>query len=89
MKSHTTKRFRKTFESLPAHIRQKATDAFRQFQRDPYHPSLHFKQVHATQPIFSVRITHNYRAVGLKNGNTIIWFWIGSHEAYNKLLSQL
>lgn len=31
----------------------------------------------------------NYQAVGQLNGDTVIWFWLGSHAEYNKLLSQL
>lgn len=58
------------------------------FQRDPGHPSLQFKQVHATRPVFSVRVGLGYRALAVKDGDTIVWFWIGSHAEYNRLLSQ-
>lgn len=89
MNSRTTPRFRKALDGLPAHIQQQATDAFAIFQQDPYHPSLHFKRVHSTQPIYSARITRDYRAVGVIEGDTIIWFWVGSHADYDKLLARL
>ncbi|MEJ7680003.1 MAG: hypothetical protein WKG06_19525 [Segetibacter sp.] len=50
---------------------------------------LHFKQVHHQQPIYSVRVGLSYRALGIKQEETMIWFWIGSHEDYNKLIVQL
>ncbi len=87
--SHTTKRFRKIFRELPSEIQEQAREAFKQFQSDPFYPSLHFKRVHSTEPIYSVRINIDYRAVGKQTGKEIIWFWIGSHDDYKKLLSRM
>jgi hypothetical protein len=36
-----------------------------------------------------VRVTKGYRALGLRQGETIVWFWIGSHAEYERLLRQL
>ncbi|MDM8565881.1 hypothetical protein QUF74_09535 [Candidatus Halobeggiatoa sp. HSG11] len=69
--------------------KQQAREAYRQFKKDPYHPSLQFKRVHSNKPIYSARVNKNYRAVGILQENTIIWFWIGSHNVYEKLLKQL
>jgi hypothetical protein len=44
------------------------------------------KRVHEHNPIYSVRIGLHYRALGLKEDDTIIWFWIGSHAEYDKLI---
>jgi len=30
-----------------------------------------------------------YRALGLKVDDGIVWFWIGSHAEYERLISQL
>ena len=60
--------------------------AYRLFRQNPHHPSLRFKQVHPVEPIFSVRINRNYRAVGIREGDQIIWFWIGAHAGYDKLI---
>jgi hypothetical protein len=49
--------------------------------------SRNFKRVHATEPIYSVRITRGYRALGLRDGDLVTWFWIGSHADYDKLLA--
>ena len=67
----------------------RARAACRLFRRDPSHPSLRFKQVHATRPIYSVRIGLAYRALGVLDGNDIVWFWIGSHADYDQLLREL
>lgn len=89
MNSKTTERFWKCYGELPGTIKKQAKEAYKQFQEDPYYPSLHFKQVHSTRPVFSVRITKDYRAVGIIQGEDIIWFWIGTHSEYNKILKQL
>lgn len=89
MISHRSKRFREAFRQLPDHIQRKAKETYRQFKQDPYHKSLKFKQIHPSKPIYSVRVGLDYRAVGTKRDQHIIWFWVGSHEDYNKLIAQL
>lgn len=89
MKSYTTKRFREAFLKLPKPIQQQAREAYRLFQQNPHHPSLRFKQVHPARPIYSVRIGRDYRAVGIRHHDEMIWFWIGSHADYERLLSRL
>ena len=89
MKSRTTFSFRKAFATLPKQVQNQAREAYRQFKRDPHYPSLRFKKVHPELPIYSARINKDYRAVGQLEGVIIIWFWIGSHTDYERLLSQL
>ena len=89
MISHTSERFRKALAALPKQVRHQAKEAYKQFKQNPFYPSLRFKRIHSTKPIYSVRINVEYRAVGIQNENEIIWFWIGSHEDYEKLLSRL
>ena len=89
MKSHTSARFRTAFEALPVRVQQRARRAYRQFQKDPRHPSLQFKQVHPARPIFSARVALGYRALAVRDDDDLIWFWIGSHADYDRLLSQL
>jgi len=89
MNSTTTRRFRRSLAQLPEGIRRQARTAYGLFRRDPHHPSLRFKKVHATLPVFSARINIDYRAVGVVDGDDVVWFWIGSHDEYDKLLRQL
>jgi len=89
MISKTTKRFRDAVAKLPKHVQQQAQESYKLFSRDRNHPSLRFKKVHTTEPIYSARINIDYRALGIIDGKEIIWFWIGSHAEYEKLLDQL
>jgi len=89
VKSVTTERFRKCFEKLPRAVQEKARRSYRTWKDEPYHASLNYKQIHAIKPIYSVRIGFSYRALGVLSGETVVWFWIGSHEQYNNLLTQL
>jgi hypothetical protein len=86
MISHITEKFRRAFAELPADVQEQARQAYRLFIENPYHPGLHFKSIHPTRPIYSVRVGLNYRAVGAREGDEIVWFWIGSHAEYNKLI---
>ena len=89
MNSVTTERFRRALQDLPVAVQQRARRAYATFRQDPRHPSLRFKQVHPTRPIYSARIGLGYRALGVREGETIIWFWIGSHADYDRLLASL
>lgn len=89
MTSHTSERFRKLFAELPQQVQKQAKEAYKLFVKDPLYPSLHFKSVHSIKPIYSVRINIDYRALGVLSENVIIWFWIGPHDEYDKLLRRL
>jgi len=81
--------FRKLFADLPEQVKEQVRVAYRQFKENPSHPSLRFKKVHPELPIYSARISKNYRAVGQLDGDTVIWFRVGSHADYDKFLGQL
>ena len=89
MHSRTTERFRLLFDSLPKPVQEKASAAYRLWSRSPNYPSLRFKKIHATLPIYSVRVDLGYRAVGILDEGTVIWYLIGSHAEYDKLLRKL
>jgi hypothetical protein len=69
-------------------VRRQARVAYRLFRENPQHPSLHFRQVHPTRPIYSARISRSYRALGVREGATVVWFWIGSHDDYERLIAR-
>jgi len=66
-----------------------ARTAYKQFLRDPWYPALHFKRVHPALPIYSVRISRGYRALGRRDDRGVLWFWIGSHADYDPFLSRI
>lgn len=57
--------------------------------RDPRHASLQFKQIHTTRPVFSARIGLDWRAACIRSDDTALWFFIGSHADYDKLIKVL
>ena len=68
---------------------QQAREAYRLFKVNPSHPSLKFKKLPPHQDLGSVRISNDYRAIGLWQVDVILWFFIGSHADYEKLISRL
>jgi len=87
--SLTSERFRKTYRELPEAVQRRARFACQTFRDDPFHPSLQFKQVHAMRPSYSVRAGLGYRALGVREGDAVIWFWIGSHAEYDRLVARV
>lgn len=90
MKSLTAPQFRKRFADLPPEVRAVARAAYRLFQTNPRHPSLHFKRVHGSNRLVTARVGRSYRAVGvLSASGEVVWFWIGPHDEYEKVLKSL
>jgi len=81
---HATQSFWKAYEKLPAEVRRIADKNFDLLKADPFHPSLHFKKVGR---YWSVRAGIHYRALGTRHGDAMIWFWIGDHTTYDRLIS--
>jgi len=60
-----------------------ADKAFELLKADPRHPSLHFKKV---TRYWSARVGLHYQTIGVNVSDGILWFWIGTHADYDKLL---
>jgi len=89
MKSRTIPHFWKLFDSLPQDIQVRAYKVYRLWRANPFSRSLHFKRVGKTEPIYSVRIGQKYRALGLLDGDTVYWYFIGNHDDYERELKGL
>jgi hypothetical protein len=74
---------------LPAEVQQSAQRAYALFQRDPAHPGLQFKRLHADRQTYSIRIGLGHRALGIRFDETLVWYRIGPHAEYDRLVSQL
>jgi hypothetical protein len=85
MKSLTTPDFWKAYAALPQDVKEQAKKAYKLWQQNQSHPSLHFKKV--GKNLWSARITGDYRALAFKKGDDYYWFWIGTHGEYDALLS--
>ena len=86
MKSRTTRKFWRLFDALSVAVQDHARRAYRLWRHDPSHPSLHFKRVSKAEPIYSIRIGFQLRALGQLEGDCVTWFWIGLHDEYERLL---
>ncbi len=71
MRSAARREFWACFESLPERVQASARQAFELWQRNPRHPSLQFKKLHAKESVYSVRIGENWRALGLLREDTV------------------
>jgi hypothetical protein len=83
MKSRVVASFWDDYNHLPEQIQKLAVKQYGPWQANPYHPSLRFKKVGL---YWSARITEDYRAVGVMDEDTIIWFFIGTHAEYNRII---
>lgn len=71
------------YNRLPPAIQARARKQYALWQENHWHPSLHFKRV---GPFWSVRVDDTHRALGVESDGTIIWFFIGRHDAYEARL---
>ena len=89
MKSIIISPFWKRYAALPEVVQRRADKAYKMWQANPYARGLNFKRVGKQKPIYSVRIGRNYRALGLLESDAILWFWIGAHDEYERLLKHI
>lgn len=86
MQSRTTRRFWRLFSELSLDVQHEAKRAYRLFQSNPAHPGLHFKKLEGEDDIYSARIGLDYRALAVMRKNHLVWYWIGSHSDYDRLI---
>jgi len=79
--------FWRLYNRLPKEIQQLADKNYQLLKIDPLHPSLHFKKISKSKQMWSVRVGINYRALGTEKLDGILWFWIGTHAEYDRLIS--
>jgi hypothetical protein len=72
------------YRSLPLDVQRLADRCYNLLKRDPRHPSLQLKKVGR---FWSVRVGIHYRAIALQEGEDLVWFWIGHHSEYDKLIN--
>ena len=86
MKRHASPDFWACYRGLPPALRALADRNFELLKADPRHPSLHFKRVGPR--LWSARVGLHHRALAVQNDadDDLLWFWIGSHADYDKLI---
>lgn len=83
MKHHTSPGFWDRYQALPEHVRDQADEAFERLNVDPRYPSVHFKKVGR---FWSARVGLRYRALAVEADDGLVWFWIGSHADYDRIV---
>ena len=85
MRHRANAKFWKFYGQLPKEIQELADENFQLIKRDPNHPSLHLKKIGR---MWSARIGIHYRAAGVEDGPDMVWFWIGHHSEYDRLIGR-
>jgi len=83
MRHFASAAFWEAYGRLPAAVRDLADKNFALLKSDPGHPSLRFKKI---DRLWSVRIGLRYRALATEVDGGLLWFWIGSHADYDRLI---
>jgi hypothetical protein len=89
-----TREFREMYERLPAEIRKTCRLAFRAFLRNPDHPALRRHPLGDSDrgrhrgETWSVSVTMKYRALYTVDGDTNVWYWVGSHNDYENFIGR-
>ncbi len=87
-RSVRTKEFKEMFDRLPEQIQRLADGAFQRFTENPtdnalrHHALGENKRGRHRARSFSVSITMQYRAIYTRDGETNVWYWIGTHNDY-------
>jgi hypothetical protein len=69
---------------LAPRVQSLADQAYARLKQDSRHPALHFKKVGR---FWSVRIGAHHRALAVEALDGLVWFWIGTHADYDRLLA--
>jgi hypothetical protein len=83
MKHFAGQDFWLAYGRLPESVRATADKNFALLKATPRHPSLQFKKVGR---FWSVRAGLRYRALATEVEGGLLWFWIGSHADYDKIV---
>jgi hypothetical protein len=81
---HTASSFWECYERLPLGLQRNADAKFLLLKSNANHPSLQFKPVGKH---WSARVSQGYRALALQVEDGYLWFWIGNHDEYEKIIA--
>lgn len=83
MRHRASRRFWQCYDALPLEVRRLADANYQLLKSDEAYPSLHYKKVGRFR---SLRVGLHYRALGIDLGEEVVWFWIGHHAEYDRLI---
>jgi hypothetical protein len=73
------------YRRLSPDVRELADKCFELLKADAGHPSLRFKKV---GNVWSARMGLKHRALARQRSEGFVWFWVGPHDEYLRLISQ-
>lgn len=85
MSHRAAHRFWRLFGELPPEVQQIARENFLLLKQNAQHPSLRLKRVGR---YWSVRIGSSFRGLGVDAPDGVVWFWIGPHEEYERIVKR-
>ena len=83
MTHFATPSFWSAYRALPDEVRNVADKNFDLLKANPRHPSLRLKKIGA---FWSARVGRGHRAVARDRPEGLVWFWIGPHDQYDRLI---
>ncbi len=85
MNHRASPRFWNCCNALPTEVQRLADANYALLKSNERHPSLQLKKVGR---FWSVRVGLHYRALGIEDGEDTVWFWIGHHADYDRLIGR-
>lgn len=83
MKSIFTERFWVNYEKYFSDFQEIILDKVEEWETEPFRPVLDYIKISPVNDIWSIKIINRkVRLFGIKDGNTMTWFFIGSHEEF-------
>jgi hypothetical protein len=86
MISRTTPEFWLHYSSLPEDIQRLADKCYKLWSDNPAHSSIRFKLIDSKRQLYSARVGIHYRALAYREGELVVWVWIGHHSEYDRLI---
>ena len=86
MKHRATRHFWQHYNALHPDVRRLADAGYELLKADSRHPSLKLKKVGR---FWSVRVGLHYRALAVEAESDLVWFWIGHHAEYDRLVGKM
>jgi hypothetical protein len=84
VRSRRTTQFLELYRVLPQEIQATARKVYQIFRENPAHPGLRLERLRSDPRAWAVRITRDYRAIALRNGDDWLWLWIGTHKEFDR-----
>lgn len=88
MNSKAAPQFWRLYNRLSRREQQRVRKAYQIWKTNPSAPGLRFKRVSEEEPLYWTRVSDDYRVPGLVESDSIIWFWIGRHDEYERILNK-